>query len=790
MVRDGPAVALQDIAMSSLAANDRPEAPLFSDGLGERVVAADGATGELLQILRLRPALTAVPSFEFALRERTARLANFRHAYYVRVRRVDRAMTTSPALAIVSDHMEGTRLSDILRVASDKQLQLDINAALCLIRQLVPAIAVLHENARDVAHGLIAPERLLVTPNARLVIVEHVLGAAIEQLQFGRDRLWQEFRVAMPPSAGLPRFDHRGDVTGMGLVALALILGRPLDADEYPHAIPDLLNIARERSALGDEQPLSAPLRSWLARALQLDVRRSFASAPEAMAALDEVVSDEGMYVAAPIALETFLSRYIASLLEPPMAPVRVDAALTAPRPIDDLSAALDSLSEPDEPITLTTGPGAYDEPPAAHYETPAVRYQEPALPRYEEPVLPPYEEAAPPRYEDPAPVRYEEFAPPRYDAPAPVYAAPEPPKPAPRDLTELLGPDPLPSAQSLGGAKKPLFDAAAPFTAAAKQAAPPRRSAGRLTAVAAVVLVLGGGGFAAMKYYARPAAAPAMGTLVVQSNPSGVPVFVDGVEKGRTPARVSVAPGSHILELRGRGVPRVIPINMTAGAEVSQYLEFAEAPVTGQLAIQSEPAGAKVVVDGAERGVAPLTISDLAPGEHQVELRADGATARHTVTVQAGGTASLVVPIGAGSAGGPVSGWVAVKAPFSMEIREQGRLLGSTDADRLMIAAGRHELDFVNDALGYHSTRVVQVAPGKVASIALDLPQGVVNLNAAPWAEVWIDGKRVGDTPIGNLSVAIGPHEVVFRHPQFGEKRHAISVTLSGPVRLSVDMK
>ena len=78
----------------------------------------------------------------------------------------------------------------------------------------------------------------------------------------------------------------------------------------------------------------------------------------------------------------------------------------------------------------------------------------------------------------------------------------------------------------------------------------------------------------------------------------------------------------------------------------------------------------------------------------------------------------------------------------------------------------------------------------GKVALVALDIPSGVVNLNASPWAEVWIDGKRVGETPIGNLGVPIGPHEVVFRHPQFGEKRHAISVTLAGPVRLSVDMK
>ena len=78
----------------------------------------------------------------------------------------------------------------------------------------------------------------------------------------------------------------------------------------------------------------------------------------------------------------------------------------------------------------------------------------------------------------------------------------------------------------------------------------------------------------------------------------------------------------------------------------------------------------------------------------------------------------------------------------------------------------------------------------GKVTAIPLELPKGVVNPNAAPWAEVWIDGTRVGETPIGNLSVAVGPHEIVFKHPQFGEKRHAVSVTVGTPVRLSIDMK
>ena len=39
---------------------------------------------------------------------------------------------------------------------------------------------------------------------------------------------------------------------------------------------------------------------------------------------------------------------------------------------------------------------------------------------------------------------------------------------------------------------------------------------------------------------------------------------------------------------------------------------------------------------------------------------------------------------------------------------------------DRLMIAAGNHQIDIVNESLGYRVTRTVQVSPGKVAPIAV----------------------------------------------------------------------
>jgi hypothetical protein len=95
-----------------------------------------------------------------------------------------------------------------------------------------------------------------------------------------------------------------------------------------------------------------------------------------------------------------------------------------------------------------------------------------------------------------------------------------------------------------------------------------------------------------------------------------------------------------------------------------------------------------------------------------------------------------------------------------------------------------------VNEAVGYRITRSLQVTAGKVTAVKLEMPQGTISVNAQPWAEVWVDGERVGETPIGNLSVPIGSHSVLFRHPELGEQHHTALVTMKGPTRLSVDMR
>jgi len=307
-----------------------------------------------------------------------------------------------------------------------------------------------------------------------------------------------------------------------------------------------------------------------------------------------------------------------------------------------------------------------------------------------------------------------------------------------------------------------------------------------------AVLLLLAVGAYQGRQYL-MPAPSEKTGTVVFTTNPPGAQVVVDGQVRGVTPITLTIESGPHKVDLHGSNGSKTIPVSIAPGTQIAQYIELphaAPAAEVGQLQIRTEPAGAKVAVDGVGRGNAPITVADLAPGEHIVLLESDLGSMKQTVTIEAGVTASLVVPMAAPE-GAPVSGWIAVNSPVEMQLLEKDHLIGTSRTDRLMVAAGRHEIDIVNDEIGYRTTRNVQVNAGKVAPVNIEMPNGKIAINAVPWAEVFIDGVGVGQTPIGDFSLPIGHHDVLFRNPELGsELRQNAVVTLKGVLRLSVDMR
>jgi PEGA domain len=288
-------------------------------------------------------------------------------------------------------------------------------------------------------------------------------------------------------------------------------------------------------------------------------------------------------------------------------------------------------------------------------------------------------------------------------------------------------------------------------------------------------------------------------GELLVSSHPKGLQVLVDGRIQGITPLSARIPAGSHVVEVMGPlGVPEQFTADVVAGEQWTQHVELAgpahKAETTSTLRIETGDALAQVEIDGALIGSTPLTHTALSPGDHVVRATfARGGTVERPVRVAAGETLALVMeppavrPV---TPAGPVSGWVRVEAPFPVQVFENGSLVGSNDSERLMMSAGGHALELVNAALGYRVTVKAVVTPGKVTPLAVELPKVPVHINAQPWAEVLVDGRAVGDTPLANLMLPIGPHEVVLRHPELGQRVQTITVRAAGPNRIGADLR
>jgi hypothetical protein len=243
-----------------------------------------------------------------------------------------------------------------------------------------------------------------------------------------------------------------------------------------------------------------------------------------------------------------------------------------------------------------------------------------------------------------------------------------------------------------------------------------------------------------------------------------------------------STAPAPHV-------VAAAIPDNLVTSQRTSVQSDSKGAALAthGRLVIRSEPAGAQVLINGRSYGITPVRLGNVVPGEHHIVLKRDGAEVRQTVRVEPGATLSVVAPLKPDAL---ASGWVAIASPIEVDLFEGGALLGTSRSRQIMLEAGMHTLQLVNEQIGFQHTQQVRVQSGKVERIVVELPQTTIHLNATPWAEVWIDGKSVGETPIGNLPVAIGPHEVLFRHPELGEKVIPAVVKAGAPTRLTADLR
>ena len=179
----------------------------------------------------------------------------------------------------------------------------------------------------------------------------------------------------------------------------------------------------------------------------------------------------------------------------------------------------------------------------------------------------------------------------------------------------------------------------------------------------------------------------------------------------------------------------------------------------------------------GASQAAAPPPVVPLAQPTSETPA---GMAAERPADARGGAAVATEDPMAAilaRAARNQRAGGVRLSTPIELKVLLGDRVLGSSADGPIVTSAGTHDLEFINTALGFRARRAVTFRAGEITTVAIPVPAGRININATPWAEVLINGRSLGETPLANVEIPLGEHEIVFRHPDLGERRQRILV-------------
>lgn len=535
--------------------------PSFADAFGHRQLVFDPTAGTSLEVLKFADLFSKSPEFETALRERTDALKHIHHPSLGTVHRVER---DGEALLLLSKHTAGRRVAELQAKAQGPAFALE------LIRLVTPMLATLEKAAPGMSHGAISADRIVVTRDGRLVVVEHVLGSAINALKLSRTQL-AEIGVIVPaglPGAdpSLPVLDSRADIAQLAFLALSLLLGRPLPAADYPDKVSSLLD---EFVMAAGSPMLAAKMRSWLERSMQLSPK-SFASASEATDAAKDLPDD------LDVKIHNSLSQFPSEAVTPPRAGAKAADRPLSAAPKNGASPVLEAPAPRKERgrrqlagwLIAALGAVAIAEG-VALFVWPYFRPATPVI----------------------------EVRPPAASAPAPAAVVPDPAAALPpaSGLAPVTTAPPAPQTQqaSLGGQTA--------SAAAANAAATPAKTDSAASAATEPVTQ-----------------GPRFGALTI-SSPLDLQILEGGKVLGTSLGQLAVNEGTHLLEF----------VNELTGFRYSQSVTVRAGKMTnlsiavpkGRVSINAVP-WAEVLIDGAAQGQTPLANVSLPIGSHEIVFR------------------------------------------------------------------------------------------------------------------------------------------------------------------------
>jgi hypothetical protein len=246
----------------------------------------------------------------------------------------------------------------------------------------------------------------------------------------------------------------------------------------------------------------------------------------------------------------------------------------------------------------------------------------------------------------------------------------------------------------------------------------------------------------------------------------------------------------------------RVATATRTAGRVIETTLPLAQY-LWNRIPPYTLPTAATIVLIAGAMGLldpfsttrieAPVTATRAAETPVDATSQATRTVLRGSATKESAptrrppATDDAVAPAPATDLTNAAPGALTIFSRVPLDIEIGGRAVGSSESGEITLPPGQHDVRLVNTRLGYQASVTLEVKPSALTSYTATLPEGQLQVDAAPGSEVWIEGALAGVAPLGAMAVPIGTREIVIRHPEFGEQREFVEVLFTGVTHLDV---
>jgi hypothetical protein len=117
--------------------------------------------------------------------------------------------------------------------------------------------------------------------------------------------------------------------------------------------------------------------------------------------------------------------------------------------------------------------------------------------------------------------------------------------------------------------------------------------------------------------------------------------------------------------------------------------------------------------------------------------------------------------------------GVLAAEVGAGVELRVDGQAVA---AGARRLTPGRHVVEVVRqDVVGVQQETLV-IEPGQTLRRRYTADEyGWLQVVVIPWAEVFVGGQSIGQTPMGKVKAALGEHTLALRHPEAQETQTVV---------------